>query len=221
MKPEYEHWGYRPFEYKTPDNVLLKGMGYSGVRITKNYFVGLVLESSELLRDKHITQRMSLTIYNIAEAIDRQADSLYVEDKNKLIKMIKNLNAWVYIYIYDEDRILWSTKDVSKSDIYIPYHEYDSEIIVTPREILPKEYFYDIHDNQDRDYRQYTLIYDIIPTYLYKMDLAVPTRTIKNDLRFLALIFTLGALLLIGIVWAGGIILMRRALQPVDEVQCR
>jgi heavy metal sensor kinase len=37
-------------------------------------------------------------------------------------------------------------------------------------------------------------------------------------LKFIALIFTLGALILIGIVWAGGFILMRRALQPVDEI---
>jgi signal transduction histidine kinase len=218
MEPENKHWGYRRFEFKTSGNVLLKGMGYSGVRITKNYFVGLVLESSELWQDKHFSLQMSLTIYNIAEAIDRQADSLYVEDKNKLVKMIKELNAWAYIYIYEEDRLLWSTKDVSKSDIYIPYHDYDSDIIVTPREILPKEYFYDIHDDLDRDYRQYTLIYDIIPTYLYKMDLAVPTESIKDDLKFIALIFTLGALILIGIVWAGGFILMRRALQPVDEI---
>ena len=193
-------------------------MGYSGVRITKNYFVGLVLNSSEYLQDKYKSQQTAVAIYEIAEAIDRQADSLYLEDKDRLIKMIQDLNAWVYIYIYEEDRILWSTQDITKSDIYIPYHEYDTEIIVMPREILPKEYFYNIFDDQGRNYRQYTLIYDLMPTYLYKMDLAVPTHYISQNLSYLALFFTLGALLLITIVWTGGYFLIRRALRPVDEI---
>ncbi len=216
--PQNKHWGYRQFEYKTSDNVLLKGVGYSGVRITKNYFVGLVLNSSEYLQDKYKSQQTAVAIYEIAEAIDRQADSLYLEDKDRLIKMIQDLNAWVYIYIYEEDRILWSTQDITKSDIYIPYHEYDTEIIVMPREILPKEYFYNIFDDQGRNYRQYTLIYDLMPTYLYKMDLAVPTHYISQNLSYLALFFTLGALLLITIVWTGGYFLIRRALRPVDEI---
>jgi len=217
-EPENKHWGYRPFEYKNLKNVLLKGMGYSGIRITKNYFVGLVVDPGTSFEDNDISLQIAFTIYEIAEAIDRQADSLYVEDKDKLIKMIEDLNAWVYIYIYEENRILWATKDIQKSDIYIPSEEYDSEITVLPREILPKEYFYDISDKEDRDYRQYTLIYDIIPTYLYKMDLAVSTHSINKSLNFLALSFALGALLLIGIVWTGGYILTKRALQPVDEI---
>ena len=172
---QIKHWGYRPFEFKNSEGLLLRGMGYSGVRITKNYFVGLVIDSSEYSQEKYISQKIEITIYEIAEAIDRQADSLFVENKDKLIRMIEDLKAWAYIYIYEEDRILWATKEINKSDIFIPYHEYDSEIIVTPREILPKEYFYDIEDDQGRAYRQYTLIDDLIPTYIYKIDLAVPT----------------------------------------------
>ncbi len=217
-EPENKHWGYRPFEYKNRKNVILKGIGYSGVRITKNYFVGLVVDPGINLQDSDISLQTSTTIYEITEAIERQADSLYIEDKDRLLKMIEDLNAWVYIYIYEENRILWATKDIHKSDIYIPTEEYDSEITVLPREILPKEYFYDISDKEDRNYRQYTLIYDIIPTYLYKMDLAVSTHSINKSLNFLALSFALGALLLIGIVWTGGFILTRRALQPVDEI---
>jgi len=219
-EPQNKHWGYRPFEHRTSNNDILKGMGYSGVRITKNYFVGLIVDSDLIPQDQYSFQRIALAIYEIAEAIDRQADSLSVEDedKDKLIKMLKNLNAWAYIYIYEEDRILWATKDIRRQDIFIPSHEYDSEIIVTPREILPKEYFYDIYDDQGRAYRQYTLIDDLIPTYLYKVDLAVPTQSIRKSLNYLALNFSLGGLLLISIVWAGGYLLMRRALRPVDDV---
>ncbi len=217
-QPQYKQWGYRPFEHKTSNNGIIKGMGYSGVRITKNYFVGLVVDSDLIPQDQYSYQRIALAIYEIAESIDRQADSLSVEDEDKLIKILKNLNAWAYIYIYEEDRILWATKDIRKADIFIPSHEYDSEIIVTPREILPKEYFYDIYDDQDRDYRQYTLIDDLIPTYLYKVDLAIPTQSIRKSLNYLAFNFSLGGLLLICIVWAGGYFLMRRALRPVDDV---
>jgi heavy metal sensor kinase len=94
----------------------------------------------------------------------------------------------------------------------------DSDIIVIPREILPKEYFYNISDDKGQAYRQYTLIYDLVPTYLYKMDLAFPTSSIEQNLSYVALYFFSGALLLILIVWAGGYFLMRRALQPVDEI---
>jgi len=218
VEPRQKLWGYQPFEYKTKTGFTLKGIGYSGVRITKNYFVGLIPGSSNELNESNESQKILLTIYHIAEAIDRKADSLYVEDKELLLKMINDVNAWVYIYIYEEDRILWATKEVSRNEIYIPTNEDKSNIIVLPREIIPKEYFYDIRDIQDRDYRQYTLVYDLIPTYLYRMDLVVPTNSIKTDLNILLLIFILGASLLIGIVWAGGFILKRRALQPVDDI---
>jgi signal transduction histidine kinase len=218
VEPLKKLWGYQSFDYKTNTGLTLKGIGYSGVRITKNYFVGLIPESDDYIQDDKISQQILLTIYHIAEDVDRRADSLYVEDKDFLLKMIKNLNAWVYVYIYEEDRILWTTKDVDRNEIYIPSSEDISDIIVLPREIIPKEYFYDIQDDQERDYRQYTLIYDIIPTFLYRMDLAVPTHSIRTDLNFLVFIFTFGAALIIGIVWVGGIILKRKALQPVDDI---
>jgi heavy metal sensor kinase len=218
VEPVTKLWGYQPFESEIEGGSLLKGIGYSGVRITKNYFVGLIPESDDDLNVTNKLQNIKLTIYHIAEAIERKADSLYVEDKQFMLKMINDINAWVYIYIYEEDRILWATKEINKSEIYIPSHEDLSDIIVLPREIIPKEYFYDIRDVHDRYYRQYMLIYDLIPTYLYKMDLAVPTDSIRNDLNLLLLNFILGAALIIGIVWIGGFILTRRALQPVDEV---
>jgi heavy metal sensor kinase len=218
VEPQTKLWGYQPFEYRTYDGSILKGIGYSGVRITKNYFVALIPESGDSMSDSIKSQQMILTIYHIAEAIERKADSLFVEDKDILIKMINDVNAWVYIYIYEEDRILWVTRDISRNEIYIPTNEEISEIIVLPREIIPKEYFYDIYDSQNRPYRQYTLIYDIIPTYLYKMDLAFPTNSIRSELNILLFIFILGSSLIIGIVWAGGFILKRKALKPVDDI---
>ncbi len=218
IEPKVKLWGYQPFNYKTDTGVYLRGIGHSGVRITKNYFVGLIPESEVNFNDRKKVQQFALTAYEIAEAIDRRADSLHVKDKDKLLRLIKNFNAWAYIYIYEEDRILWASKHLEKSDIYIPMEDDNSDIIVIPREIIPKEYFYDIYDNQGREYRQYTLIYDIIPTYLYKMDLAVPTDSIKKRVYSYAIYFAIGAILLIIIVWVGGNILMRKALRPVDEV---
>jgi len=218
IEPGTKLWGYLPFEFKTNAGPILKGIGYSGVKIIKNYFVGLIPENEDDITDENKSQQIMLTIYHIAEAIDRKGDSLYVEDEDELLNMIDRLNSWIYIYIYEEDRILWATREVNRSEIYIPSFENISDVIVLPREVIPKEYFYDISDIQDRDYRQYTLIYDLIPTYLYRIDLAVPTNSIRTDLNFLLLIFTLSVALIIGIVWVGGYILTRRALQPVDDI---
>jgi len=216
VEPQAKLWGYLPFEYKTKTGDSVKGIGYSGVRITKNYFVGLIPRSDDYLHDQKTAQRLALTAYEITEAIARHGDSLYVENQEDLYDLIDGVDAWVYLYIYEEDRILWATKDIKKPDIYIPFKDRDSEIIVLPREIVPKEYF--ISDQMGRDYRQYTLIYDIIPTFLYKIDLAVPTDSIQKSLLLLAIYFAVGSILLIAIVWAGGNILMRKALRPVDEI---
>ena len=217
-KPQPKLWGYLPFEFKTKTGDNVKGIGYSGVRITKNYFVGLIPRSDDYLHDQKTAQRLALTAYEITEAIARHGDSLYIVNQEDLYDLIDRVDVWAYLYIYEEDRILWATKDVNKSDVYIPFEDHESEIIVLPREIIPKEYFYDISDQAGRDYRQYTLIYDIIPTYLYKIDLAVPTDSIQKSLFWLAIYFAVGAILLIAIVWAGGNILMRKALRPVDEI---
>ncbi len=217
-QPRRKQWGYQPFEYKISDVSKTKGIGYSGLRSTKHYFVGLIMDSHEDAQKEDKLDRSRFVVYEISESIDRRADSLYIENKDLLLKMIKELSVWVYVYIYEEDRILWATKTVDKSDIYIPYEDSGSDIIAMPREMIPKEYFYDIYDHQGREYRQYTLIDDLIPTFLYKMDLAVPTDSVRWYLKFLALNFALGALLLIGIVWIGGSVLMRKALRPVDDV---
>ena len=218
VEPQVKLWGYLPFEFKTKTGDSVKGIGYSGVRITKNYFVGLIPRSDDYLHDQKTAQRLALTAYEITEAIARHGDSLYIENQENLYDLIDRVDAWAYLYIYEGDRILWATKEAKKSDIYVPFEDHDSEIIVLPREIIPKEYFYDISDRTGRDYRQYTLIYDIIPTYLYKIDLAVPTDSIQKSLFLLVIYFAIGAILLLAIVWAGGNILMRKALRPVDEI---
>jgi len=218
VEPQVKLWGYLPFEFITKTGDSVKGIGHSGVRITKNYFVGLIPRSDDYLLDQKTAQRLALTVYEVTEAIARHGDSLYIENQEDLYDLIDRFDAWAYLYIYEEDCILWATKDIKKSDIYIPFEDHESEIIVLPREIIPKEYFYDISDQMGRDYRQYTLIYDIIPTYLYKIDLAIPTDSIQRSLFLLAIYFAIGAILLIAIVWAGGNILMRKALRPVDEI---
>jgi signal transduction histidine kinase len=218
IQPRTKQLGYQSFEFKTSDVNTIKGLGYSGVRSTKHYFVGLIVDSDEPARTQEKLERARFIVYEISESIDRRADSLYVENKDELLDMIEGLGAWVYIYIYEEDRLLWVTKDIEKSDIYIPYYDAGPDIIAMPREMIPKEYFYDIYDQQGREYRQYTLIEDLIPTYIYIMDLAVPTDSIRQNLKLLALNFALGALFLIGIVWVGGSVLMRKALRPVDDV---
>jgi heavy metal sensor kinase len=50
------------------------------------------------------------------------------------------------------------------------------------------------------------------------MDLAFPTNSIRSELNILLFIFILGSSLIIGIVWAGGFILKRKALKPVDDI---
>ena len=217
-EPREKSWGYLPFIYKTDSGVTISGIGYSGVRITKNYFVGLVPESGDYFKDQKNEQRLMLTVYEITEAIARQADSLFIENPEKLSGLIARVGAWAYLYVYEEDRILWSSKDINKSEVYIPHQGNNSDIVVMPREIVPKEYFYDISDEVGQNYRQYTLIYDIIPTYLYKVDLAIPTDSIQKRLALIRIYLVIGAILLIAIVWVGGKILMRRALRPVDEI---
>lgn len=218
VEPRVKLWGYLPFEYKTNKSVVVRGIGYSGVRITKDYFVGLIPDSDDYLKDQIEERTLALIVYEITESIARRGDSLYIENQTNLSEMIERVDAWAYLYIYEEDRLLWATKDVKKSDIYIPYEDDESDIIVLPREIVPKEYYYDISDKLGRDYRQYTLIYDIIPTYVYKIDLAIPTDSIQKSLFLLAIYFSIGATLFIAIVWVGGNILMRKALKPVDEI---
>jgi heavy metal sensor kinase len=218
VEPQVKLWGYLPFDFKTKNGDSVKGIGYSGVRITKNYFVGLIPKSDEYNLDQITTQKFAHILYEITEALARHGDSLYVENQEALSDLVDRVNAWAYLYIHEEDRILWATEDINKSDIHIPHVKNESDIIVLPREIIPKEYFFDISDKMGRDYRQYSLVSDIIPTHLYKIDLAIPTDSIQKSLSLLAIYYSIGAILLIAIVWAGGNILMRRALQPVDDI---
>ena len=111
-------------------------------------------ESAGYLDDKNTAQKVLFTIYHISEAVDRKADSLYVSETDILQRMINDLNGWAYIYIYEEDRILWSTKDLNTDEIYIPLKEKTSDVIILPREMVPKEYFYDIEDSNNQPYRQ-------------------------------------------------------------------
>jgi len=216
--PPSKSWGYLPFENKRNNGSLKRGIGYSGVYIQKNFFVGIIPDSDEYQDNEQIKQKILMTLYHLSQSIERKADSLYVEDKDLLLQMTKNINADGYIYIYENDKILWTTKNINKNEIYIPSRSEISDIIVLPREAIPKEYFFDISDNRNRHYRQYTLIYDLIPTFLYKVDIAIPTDTIEAELNLLLFIFSLGAFLLIVFVWTGGYFINKRALQPVDEI---
>jgi heavy metal sensor kinase len=216
--PQEKLWGYMPFEEKGNNLLLKRGIGYSGVRYSNNFFVGVMPESDDYQNDNHILQKIVLTLYHMVESIERKADSLYVEDEEFLVQMIKNIDADGYIYIHENDTILWATKNMRKNEIYIPTRAETSDIIALPREVIPKEYFFDISDNRNRHYRQYTLIYDLIPTFLYKVDIAIPTEKIEADTNLLLVAFSFGAVLLISIVWIGGNFINKRALQPVDEI---
>ena len=81
IEPQVKLWGYLPFEFKTKTGDSVKGIGHSGVRIIKNYFVGLIPRSDDYLHDQKTAQQLALTVYEVTEAIARHGDSLYIENQ--------------------------------------------------------------------------------------------------------------------------------------------
>ena len=211
-------WGYQLFDFPKTDESIGAGIGYSWMQNNKQLFIGIISDSVDQTESDNDERRRKFLLYKIMRAVESQADLFYVENEGSIEQRLSELNLWVYIYIYEDKRIFWSTRDVDVSEIYLPEvrnQRIESLIGDGP---ISKDYFFDITDENNIVYRHYALVFDVIPTYLYKLDLAIPTRTIRLKLIGLALNLLLGTFLLIGIVWAGGFILTRRALRPVDEV---
>jgi signal transduction histidine kinase len=218
IQPSNEFWGYQPFSYQNRDKQKISGIGYAGLRDFSHYFVGFVFNSKrDIYSDEYLVSAKS-AIYQLIDAIDREDDRFFLKDAENMHQMINKLNGWAYIYIYESDHILWATKDINESDIYIPSENSESDVILLPRLMESKEYFYEVQDKNDRNYRQYTLVSDITPEYVHRIDIAVPSESIRHDLNFLAFSLLFADLILVCIVWAGGRVLMRRTLRPVNEV---
>jgi len=216
--PSDNIWGYRTFSGRSENGDSLKGIGYVGIRTTKLYFIGIIPPADHFLSNREARLPYEQAIYEITESFDRVADSLFLEGTAELAELMQNLSSWVYVYIYNDDRLLWSTMPVTKKELYIPQLADQPDLKGMFAENLSKEYLFDLYDKDGNNYRQFTLLHDIVPNYLYRVDLAIRTDSIQNRLNYLALYFFLGALTLVLIVWGGGRILLRRALKPVDEI---
>ena len=216
--PRDDLWGYRTFSRRLENGDSLRGIGYVGTRTTKQYFIGIIPSAEHSLTGREERLPYEQAIYEITESFDRVADSLFLEDTSALNKLMTRLSCWAYVYIYNDHQLLWSSRPVTKKALYIPQLAGRPELMGISAEDFSKEYLYDLHDKEGNNYRQFTFLHDIVPTYLYRVDLAIRTDSIQNRLNFLALCFFLGALTLILIVWSGGRILLQRALKPVDEI---
>jgi signal transduction histidine kinase len=212
-------WGYQLFDFHEIDGSHQTGIGYSWLSYNKKHiFIGLISDINHYNKSDDDELQKKFLVYNILSAVERQADSLYIENEEILKQRVSHFHSWAYIYVYEDARILWSTKDVEKSEIWFPGKE-DKQIEFSGQTVpISKEHYFDITDGNNNNFRQYVLVYDFMPTYLYKLDLAVPTQAIRAKLIGLALYLLLGAFCLIGIVWTGGFLLTRRALRPVDEI---
>lgn len=201
-----QYQGYWPFEIQVSQKVSFNGIGYMGIRINKHYFVGVVAQEVNPHLDPARSRQLKNLAHEIVQSISRKADVLYLRNQRQLQANLTRSCAWAYVGICEDDTLIWLSKPIKKSDIYMP-------------ELLNnKEYYETITDNQNQKFRQYTLIYDEYPDYLYQFDLAIPTQSVQQSLTLLAFFLFFGATLLVGIIWGGGHLLTRRTLQPVDDI---
>jgi signal transduction histidine kinase len=201
-----QYQSYQPFEYELSHGRKLMGVGYFYLRLEKYLYVAVVSQKSRSVIEKSKGQSFNNLVYQIVESIERKADVLYIKDSFEISRQLEFENAIAYVYICEDDSLLWTSKTVKKSDIYVPEN------------IGHKEYFWTIKDKQNRKYRQYTLIDDVYPNYGYLFNLIIPTQAIRSSLNLLLFFLLLGAFALIGIVWGGGHVITRHALKPVDEI---
>jgi signal transduction histidine kinase len=201
-----QYQGYQPFTYESSYGRKLMGVGYFYLRLEIYLYVAVVSQNSRPVIEKLQGQSFKNLAYKIVESIERKADVLYVKDSLEISRQLEFEDAIAYVYICENDSLLWTSKTVKKSDIYVPEN------------IGRKEYYWTIKDNQNQKYRQYALIHDIFPKYGYLFNLVIPIQEIRRSLNSLLFFLLLGALALIGIVWGGGHLITRHALKPVDEI---
>jgi len=202
-----QYLGYQRFKLQSSEGKLLNGVGYTGVRINKHYFVGVVEEQvSSAEMEENVFRKFKELTRRIGKSVKRKADLLFVENDPRNLIDLKQANAWAYVCIGEDDTLIWASRSVTMSQVYVP------------PVLADKEFYRTIEDQHNHKFRQYTLVHDEYTNYLYLINLAVPLKSLQRSLIWLAISLVLGALLLIVIVWGGGNLLMRRALRPIDEI---
>lgn len=191
---------------ETTEN-LPAGIGYWGKRGTDlYYFISTLYHDDRAISpDFPGSDDISLA-FRFHNSVKRRGEELFVDKSDSVVAMLQKNNCWAFLYFFNQDSIVWSSKPLHRNEVFIP------------RQSADKSYFAEIKDGRGQPLRQYTEIHDKVPSYLYRIDVAIPTESTKNAVLYSFLSIYGSAFVLIAIAGIGGHFWTRRALRRVDEV---
>jgi len=201
-------WGYRPFAYERHGRTI-RGIGYSSIRLDTHFFVGTVFDdiSVEEMKDQEIELRKIAS--NVFTALKRRALELYMDVDHELYDLLETNNAWAFVYFIKADSVVWSSRNLTRNDLYLPRSIHDSNL------------YANIEHKNGSNYIQYSELFDKDPDNAFRIDLAIPCGYVQKSILLSGLYIGGSAALIILLVGIGGKSLRKRALKPMNSVITR
>jgi len=198
-------WNFKIFKC-TINSKSAVGIGYLDVRLNNHIFVGTIfndLTMNSINDSLYAYKKIASKVRNV---VKREGRNVFVQFDKKTINYLNENNAWTYVYFFEKDSLIYSNGEFAKKPPFLPSSVYD-KIHVTS-----------IKDVKGRYYRQRSEFKDYNIGRAYKVDIAIPERSMRIVVFKMGIYIILGVIILIAIVGIGGHSLKKRTIKAVDDV---
>jgi len=200
-----DKWDYKPFQLVT-DKDSIPGIGFLEVHLKNHIFVGTVFNGITFDSLQKVLYKYRKIASIVKKAVKRDGAKLYVEFDRKTKKLLTENNAWTYVYFYEKDSLIYENHKALKKPPFLPDSIYDKIFIVT------------IKDANGNAYRQRSEFKDYRIDNTYRVDIAIPEKSVLIANMKMGFSIAFGVIILILIVGIGGHSLKQKAIKPVNEV---
>jgi len=200
-----DKWNYKPFKIIS-NNKTITGIGFLDVHLNNHIFVGTLFENLTIDSVNKDLYKYRKIASIVKKAVKRDGAKLYVEFNRKTKKLLTQNNAWTYVYFYEKDSLICENHEALENPPFLPDSIYDKIFIVT------------IKDTDGNAYRQRSEFKDYRIDNTYRVDIAIPEKSVLIANMEMGFSIAVGVIILIAIVGIGGHSLKQKAIKPVNDV---